>query len=155
MLILSKQTVVLSYPVYRRVMQIIEENPKNESVGVCFGAIEDSRIIINHFTRMANLDNSAVSFSLDYEILYHEIQNYEKKGELLVGIFHTHPEGSKLYPSEKDRYFMKYWPSPYLWLIGGIEESNPKLLIYTLLNEKIIQLSFLIGEKSLIKADLT
>ncbi len=128
-------------------MQIIEENSEIESVGVGFGTYEDSLIMIKNFIRMANLDNSAVSFSLDYEILYQEIQNHEKKGEILVGIFHSHPKSAKLYPSEKDQHFMRYWPYPYLWIIGGKEESNPKLVIFSLLDEKMVVLPFLIGEK--------
>ncbi len=147
MQILPKKTVVLSYPVYRHIMKIIEDNPVNESVGVGFGKNEGSLIMIEHFIHMANLDNSAISFSLDYEILYQEIQNHEKKGEILVGIFHSHPKSAKLYPSEKDQHFMRYWPYPYLWLIGGTEESNPKLVIFSLLDEKIVMLPFLIGEK--------
>ena len=84
---LQKKTVVLYSPVYRQVMQLIEENPKIETVGLSFGEYEESKIKIKHFIPMTNLDNSAVSFSLDYEILYQEIQNHEKKGEILVGLF--------------------------------------------------------------------
>ena len=42
---------------------------------------------------------------------------------------------------------MRYWPYPYLWLIGnsGIGESNPELAIYALLNEKIIEITYLIA----------
>lgn len=141
------QTVVISNPVYRQVMHLLKGNPKIEIIGLCFGIAEKSKIKLRNFVPMVNLDNSAVSFSLDYEVLYREIQRHEKKDKILVGIFHSHPEGAKLYPSRKDQHFMRYWPYPYLWLIGnsGIGESNPELAIYALLNEKIIEITYLIA----------
>ncbi|MFX0207456.1 MAG: Mov34/MPN/PAD-1 family protein [Candidatus Hodarchaeota archaeon] len=139
-------TVVIYNPVYRQIMQLLKEDTTIESVGLSFGIHEKDKIIIGNFVSVTNLDNSAVSFSLDYEVLYKEIQIHEEKGEMLVGIFHSHPKGASLYPSQKDHYFMRYWPYPYLWLIGCIrgEESAPKLAIFTLLNKKIIEIPYLV-----------
>ncbi|MFX1285188.1 MAG: Mov34/MPN/PAD-1 family protein [Promethearchaeota archaeon] len=140
------QTVVIYSPVFRRIKQILKENPIIESVGLCFGIYEESRGVIRNFVSMINLDDSAISFSLDYEVLYKEIQNHEEKGEVFVGIFHSHPEEASLYPSRKDHHFMRYWPYPYLWLIGSIrkDEYDPKLAIFSLLNETIIEIPYLI-----------
>lgn len=140
------KTVVIYTPVYRRIIQILKEDPKIESVGLSFGIYEEDKIIIRNFVSVANLDNSTVSFSLDYEVLYKEIQYHEEKEEVLVGIFHSHPEEARLYPSQKDHHFMRYWPYPYLWLIGTIGggEFAPRLAIFTLLNEKIIEIPYLI-----------
>ncbi len=128
-------------------MHLLKEDPKIEVVGLCFEIHYESEIRVKNLVTMTNLDNSAVSFSLDYEVLFREIQLHEKKGERLVGIFHSHPGGARIYPSHRDLHFMRYWPYPYLWLIGnsGIGESNPELAIYTLLNEKIIEIPYLIA----------
>lgn len=136
-------TVVLASAVYRQIMQLLAENSKIEIVGLGFGVHEEHEIKVRNFISVTNLDNSAVSFSLDYEVLFKEIKNHEKKGELLVGIFHSHPEGTSLYPSQKDLHFMSYWPYPYLWLIGG-GGSHPRLAIFTFLNEKIIKTPFFV-----------
>ncbi|UCE14144.1 MAG: Mov34/MPN/PAD-1 family protein [Candidatus Heimdallarchaeota archaeon] len=136
-----KETVVIATPVYQQIMQLLGEKPKVEVVGLNFGTHENLTILVRHFEPMKNLDNSAVSFSLDYEILFKEIQSYEKKGEILIGIFHSHPEGARLYPSQKDIHFMSYWPYPYLWLIGR-GGTHPELAIFTLFNKKITRVPF-------------
>jgi hypothetical protein len=41
---------------------------------------------------------------------------------------------------------MKNWPYPYLWLIGG-GESPQKLLIFSLINEKIRNMSYMVTNK--------
>ncbi|UCG89956.1 MAG: Mov34/MPN/PAD-1 family protein [Candidatus Heimdallarchaeota archaeon] len=140
------QTVVIFTPAYNQIMQVLKENPTIESVGLSFGIHEEDKIIIENFVSVKNLDDSPFSFSLDYEVLYKEIQYHEEKGEVLVGIFHSHPDGARLYPSLKDLNFMRYWPYPYLWLIGNIgnEEQDPKLAIFALLDEKIIEIPYLI-----------
>lgn len=143
---MEKNEAVLFETVYHQIMRLLAANPKIEVVGLCFGFHDKERIELRSFVSMANLDNSATSFSLGYEELFREIQRHEEKSEMLVGIFHSHPEGEKLYPSQKDLYFMQYWPYPYLWLIGGCrgEGTNSQLAIFSLLNKKIIEIPYLI-----------
>lgn len=133
--------MVIATPVYQQIMQLLGKRPKVEIVGLGFGTNEKMAINVRHFELMQNLDNSEVSFSLDYEILFKEIQSYEKKGETLIGIFHSHPEGARLYPSQKDHHFMSYWPHPYLWLIGR-GGKPPELAIFTLFKNKIKRVPF-------------
>lgn len=143
---MQKKEVMVSLPVYRKIKRLLSENQEIEVVGLGFGAHKNNQIRMTNFVTMTNLDNSAISFSLDYEVLYREIQHHEEKGKNLVGIFHSHPEGAQLYPSQKDYHFMRYWPYPYLWLIGGGggEGSDPKLVIFSLLNGEIIEIPYLI-----------
>lgn len=145
--ILQHKEVVLYKSVYHQIMSLLAENPKIEDVGLCFGIHDKSKIEIRSFISMVNLDNSAISFSLDYGVLYREIQRHEEKKEILVGIFHSHPEGAKLYPSQKDLHYMRFWAYPYLWLIGGCggEEADSKLEIFSLMKKKIIEIPFLIA----------
>ena len=93
------------------------------------------------FVLMENLDNSMHSFSLDYEILLKEIQNHEKDGAKLLGFFHTHPKKASIYPSEKDRYYMNYWPYPYIWMIAGVKEF-PELRVFSLFEGEILEIPF-------------
>lgn len=141
--------VVLFETVYNQIMLLLAKKPKIEVVGLCFGTHVGKRIELKSFIETTNLDNSATSFSLDYEVLYKEIQLHEEKREILVGIFHSHPKGVKLYPSQSDLYFMRYWPFPYLWLIGGreTEGTDSQLAIFSLLNEKIIEIPCRIKRK--------
>ncbi|MFW9906540.1 MAG: Mov34/MPN/PAD-1 family protein [Candidatus Thorarchaeota archaeon] len=141
---MQENEAVIFETVYNQIMLLLAKKWKVEVVGLCFGHRDEDRIEIRSFKQMDNLDNSATSFSLDYEIMYKEIQNYEKKKELLVGIFHSHPEGAKLYPSQKDLHYMHYWPYPYIWLIGGYEgeKLDSQLLIFSLLEGEIIEIPY-------------
>ena len=76
----------------------------------------------NAFTEIENVDASSSSFSLDYTVLIKQINYYQQKGKSFLGIFHTHPLGHSLLPSKKDRYYMQYWPSPFVWLIGAFSQ---------------------------------
>ena len=134
--------VLISNSIYGQIMRLLKEDLKIEVVGLCFGIHNESEIRVKNLVTMTNLDNSAVSFSLDYEVLFREIQLHEKKGERLVGIFHSHPGGARIYPSHRDLHFMRYWPHPYLWLIGGGEQSNPRLKLFSLLKEEITELPY-------------
>ncbi|MFX0123780.1 MAG: Mov34/MPN/PAD-1 family protein [Candidatus Hodarchaeota archaeon] len=143
---MQKREVVLFETVYNQIVHLLEENPTIEVVGLCFGIYDKNRVKIRSFVQMVNLDNSATSFSLDYEVLYREIQHHEKKKENFVGIFHSHPQGAKLYPSQKDLYFMHYWPYPYLWVIGSSREegTGSQVAIFSLLDKKIVEIPYLI-----------
>ena len=143
---MDNRKIIIFETVYNQIFLLLEKKPKVEAVGLCFGECDKKKITLRSFKQMVNLDNSATSFSLDYEVLYREIQHHEKKEEILVGIFHSHPEGEKLYPSQKDLKFMHYWPAPYLWLIGGCQgdSNNIQLEIFSLLDEVIIRIPYLV-----------
>ncbi|UCG03533.1 MAG: Mov34/MPN/PAD-1 family protein [Candidatus Heimdallarchaeota archaeon] len=141
---MQQKEAVLSGIVYNQIMRLLAKNPKIEVVGLCFGIRCHEKIELKSFVSLVNLDNSSTSFSLDYEAMYQEIQCHEERDEILVGIFHSHPKGTKVYPSQKDLYYMRYWPHPYLWLIGGCgeEETDSLLSIFSLLNEKIVEIPY-------------
>ena len=142
---MQRKEAVIFDKVYNQIMLLLVKKPRIEVVGLCFGHQDEERIEIRSFKQIENLDNSATSFSLDYEIMYKEIQYYEEMKESLVGIFHSHPQGVKLYPSQKDLYYMQYWPYPYLWLIGGCEgeKLDSQLLIFSLLEGEIIEIPYM------------
>ncbi|MHA2223739.1 MAG: Mov34/MPN/PAD-1 family protein [Candidatus Hodarchaeales archaeon] len=138
--------VVISKSTFRKIILLLTKKSENERVGLGFGVHEESRIELRDFVPMTNMDHSPASFSIDYEVLIKEIHVHEKKGEILIGIFHSHPEGSSLYPSLKDLHFMRYWPFPYLWLIGGGTPVS-KLEIFSLYKKKIVKVPYSVSEE--------
>ncbi|MFX0051012.1 MAG: Mov34/MPN/PAD-1 family protein [Candidatus Hodarchaeota archaeon] len=140
-----KKSVVINKIAYRHITDLLLEKSDIELVSLGFGFFNESQILITNFVRMRNLDESPISFSLDYEEMYKEIQNHEKEGKSLIGFFHSHPHDSRLYPSQKDIHFMRNWPYPYLWLLGS-SNSKPNLMIYALVDEKIQRIDFSVKE---------
>lgn len=136
-----KEILVLPESVHHQIIDLINKASKIELIGVGFGNRDSPLITMNKFVHLENLDESEYSFSLDYEVLLKQITYHEKKGRILLGFFHTHPHSSKIYPSEKDRFFMKYWPYPYLWMIGGRKKS-PILRIFSLYEGEIVEISY-------------
>ncbi|MFX0084805.1 MAG: Mov34/MPN/PAD-1 family protein [Candidatus Hodarchaeota archaeon] len=138
--------LLLHSSIYKQILKTTAESSMIESVGLGFGTQDGTIIQMRNFILMDNLDNSMYSFSLDYEILLKEIEIHEKKGARLLGFFHTHPEKASIYPSEKDRYYMNFWPYPYIWMIAGVEEF-PELRIFSLFKGKIVEIPFRISKK--------
>jgi len=58
------KTVVIYNPVYCRIMQILKEDPKIESVGLSFGIYEEDKIIIRNFVSVANLEKRSSFYAL-------------------------------------------------------------------------------------------
>jgi proteasome lid subunit RPN8/RPN11 len=138
--------LLLDYSIYKKIQRITAESTMIERVGLGFGTQDQSIIKMKNFVLIENLDNSMYSFSLDYEILFKEIQNHEKLGAKLLGFFHTHPEKASIYPSKKDRYYMTYWPYPYIWMIAGVKEF-PELRIFSLFKGEVVEIPFRVLKK--------
>jgi proteasome lid subunit RPN8/RPN11 len=141
----KKEAIILK-AVFHQIMLLLAKKPRIEVVGFCFGKLDEKGIELRSFKQTTNLDDSVTSFSVDYEVMFREIQYHEEKQEILVGIFHSHPEGVKLYPSQKDLRYMRYWPYPYLWLIGGREGENfdSQLMVFSLLEGEIVEIPYII-----------
>ncbi len=110
-----------------------------EQVGALFGIITRKKIRVDHFFEMENLDSSPNSFSIDYGILVKYIDIFQKQEKILLGFFHSHPAKAHLFPSKKDKSFMKLWPFPYIWFIGAYPN---KLIAFTLLEDQIEQIPY-------------
>ena len=106
------------------------ENSAIEKVALLFGKIHDSSIKIEMLRILNNLDESPISFSIDYEIMIREIQSYEKKGYTFIGFFHSHPSHASTQPSKKDRRYMINWPFPYIWIIGRNQHPSDIQMFY-------------------------
>ena len=87
-----------------------------EAVALLFGTTTGASVYANRVELMKNTSTSFLtSFSVDPEAEYTLLIDAEKRGELLVGIFHSHPAPPK--PSLTDLKNMRL--NPVIWLIGS------------------------------------
>lgn len=141
----KERVLLLESQVYSQIQNLIAESIKMERVGLGFGSYNESVIKMNKFIPMENLDKSETSFSLDYERMLKEIQIHEQNGLILLGFFHTHPKNATSYPSKKDRYYMRYWPYPYIWMIASAAKT-PLLRIFSFYRDKIIEIPYSVNK---------
>ncbi len=142
---MMKTDLQLSLSVYKTIFLLLEKGSLIEQIGLCFGLVsEEGRVIIQEFTEIENTDASASSFSLDYTVLIQQISYYQQKGKSFVGLFHSHPLGHSLLPSKKDRQYMRYWPSPFVWLIGVF----PQIIAFGFSNNKVYQIPYTLIEEN-------
>ena len=124
-------------------MKLLENECLIEQIGLCFGLVsEEGRVRIEEFTEIENIDASPSSFSLDYTIMIKQITYYQQMGKRFLGLFHSHPLGHSPLPSKKDRQFMQYWPSPFVWLIGVV----PQLLAFGFSHNQVYQIPYTLFE---------
>ncbi len=133
----------IALPVYETIISLLEKECLIEQIGLCFGLVsEKGRVRIEEFTEIENNDASSSSFSLDYTVMIKQITHYQQKGKSFLGIFHSHPSGHSLLPSKKDKHYMQYWPSPFVWLIGVF----PQILAFGFSHNKVYQIPYTLFE---------
>ena len=133
----------LALSVHETIILLLEKKSIIEQIGLCFGLIsEEGTVRIDEFTEIENLDASSSSFSLDYTVLIKQITYHQQKGKNFLGLFHSHPLGKSLLPSKKDRHYMQYWPSPFVWLIGAF----PQILAFEFSINKVYQIPYTLFE---------
>jgi len=87
-----------------------------EAVALLFGTTSGVSVYANRVELMENTSKTILtSFSVDPEAEYNLLIEAEKRGESLVGIFHSHPAPPK--PSLTDMRNM--YLNPVIWLIAS------------------------------------
>ncbi|RDE11817.1 MAG: hypothetical protein C4K48_10935 [Candidatus Thorarchaeota archaeon] len=88
----------------------------DEAVALLFGTISGISV---HLTRVELMENTSTtahtSFSVSPEVEYTLLVEAEKRGESLVGIFHSHPAPPR--PSQSDLRNMRF--NPVVWLVAS------------------------------------
>ena len=102
----------------------------SEACALLFGDLKESIINVKQIVPLINADNSAVSFRINDNDLFHAYRMSETNGLSTIGIYHSHPFGSN-FPSQTDREYMICNSVP--WIIYSISEGNMRCFI---LNEK-------------------
>jgi proteasome lid subunit RPN8/RPN11 len=74
--------------------------------------------------KMVNMDRSPDSFSMDARQIQQVFQLISKRGEQLVGIYHSHPTAPP-YPSREDIEYAYYTHAAYL--IVSLAAAQPAL----------------------------
>jgi len=88
----------------------------DEAVALLFGTISGISV---HVTRVELMENTSpdarTSFSVSPEVEYGLLVEAEKRGESLIGIFHSHPAPPR--PSQSDLRNMRF--NPVVWLVAS------------------------------------
>ncbi|MHA1972161.1 MAG: Mov34/MPN/PAD-1 family protein [Candidatus Hodarchaeales archaeon] len=135
------KSIFISKVATKSILEIISSETVLEKVALVFGTLTEKTYFIEEVKEIKNLDQSSTSFRIKPEEMIREINNYEKKEKLLLGFFHTHPLGENVSPSNKDRYYMKLWPYPYIWIIGA-SKNSPRFKIFSLIDSKVKEITY-------------
>jgi proteasome lid subunit RPN8/RPN11 len=88
----------------------------DEAVALLFGTISGISVYVARVELMENTSVAAhTSFSVSPEVEYSLLLEAEKRGESLIGIFHSHPAPPR--PSQSDLRNMHL--NPVVWLVAS------------------------------------
>lgn len=108
-----------------------------ESVALLFGNVEHTDVIVKRIELVENSSKSTTRFSVDPVVQYQLLIDAEKRGEEMVGIYHSHPASAK--PSSIDKKNMRL--NPVVWLIASKNTSGWESKAFILDSAKIIEIS--------------
>ncbi len=117
------------------------KNLPNESCSLLLGDIVDREYRVKILKEMNNIANSEYSFNIDPDELMKVYQWASKEQLNLIGIYHSHLEGSK--PSATDLTYMRI--NPVIWLIYELSESIFRAYILVDDNLKEVKIKFSTG----------
>ena len=84
-------------------MQDIANNSSIEECALLFGKDQGTKMVVEKFVQLYNIDQSPVSFEFDPE---EHLKVISENSHLdIVGVWHSHPQGMP-YPSSKDFEYM-------------------------------------------------
>ena len=108
-----------------------------ESVALLFGNVEHEDVIVKRIDLVENSSKSTTRFSVDPVVQYQLLIDAEKRGEEMVGIYHSHPASAK--PSGIDKKNMRL--NPVVWLIASKNSSRWESKAFILKNDTGIEIS--------------
>ena len=106
--------------------QMVEEmiaHARDEAPNECCGMIGGADGSATTVYRSINAEASPLRYSLDASDQFRIMQEMEKRGEELVGIYHSHT-GSAAYPSQTDVNLAAYPDAVYL-IVSLEDPQNP------------------------------
>lgn len=116
---------------------IIPENIFNEMLAHCregypsevCGILAGKDDKVSKIHRMANTENSPVSYMMDSKEQFKVMKDMRKNNLSMVAIYHSHPS-SPAYPSQKDVSLAFYDDAVYI--IVSLIEDKPTVKAYTI-----------------------
>ena len=118
-------SIALSSEQLETLAKMARDSLPSESCAFLLGK-GDAEITVVEILPMKNIDESAVSFSINPDDLLRAYDLAESKKLQVVGIFHSHPASPV--PSGTDKKFMEI--NPVVWLIYSTTEGQFKAHIY-------------------------
>jgi proteasome lid subunit RPN8/RPN11 len=115
-----------------------EEMFPSEAVALLFGTTSGTAVSATRIELMENISSAELtSFSVDPESEYTLLMDAEKRGESLIGIFHSHPAPPK--PSATDLRNMRL--NPVVWLVASKLSGDWIIKGYLLDNGETLEVS--------------
>ena len=108
-----------------------------ESVALLFGIVEGTDVIVRGVELVENSSVSTTRFSVDPAVQYQLLIDAEKRGEEMVGIFHSHPALAT--PSSTDKKNMLL--NPVVWLIASRSSDKWESKAFVLISDEILEIS--------------
>jgi [CysO sulfur-carrier protein]-S-L-cysteine hydrolase len=138
---MTEITLLISENQINSLIRSTRKNLPNESCSLLLGDIVDNEYRVKILKEMNNIANSEYSFNIDPDELM-KVYQWTSKEELnLIGIYHSHLEGSK--PSATDLTYMRI--NPVIWLIYELSESIFRAYIVMDNNLKEVKIKFSTG----------
>ena len=138
---MSEITLLITENQVNSLIRSTRKNLPNESCSLLLGDIVDSEYRVKILKRMNNIAHSENSFNMEPDELM-KVYQWASKEELnLIGIYHSHLEGSK--PSATDLTYMRI--NPVIWLIYELSESIFRAYILVDDNLKEVKIKFSTG----------
>ncbi len=109
------ETIILSETILATLVAHAKHSYPYESVALLAGRIEGTIAYATNTYLPENIEQSAVSFTVDPIVLFDIYTDIEKKHLELVAIYHTHPAPAK--PSGMDLSYMEV--NSCIWLISN------------------------------------
>jgi len=126
-----------------RLYEHAEVHLPDEAVALLFGTTSDISVYVNRIELMKNTSTTTLtSFSVDPEAEYYLLMEAERRGEALVGIFHSHPAPPK--PSLTDLRNMHL--NPVVWLVASKLTGSWVIKGYVLDDDEAVEIVINVAE---------
>lgn len=125
----------LSMKDYDKILDYAVQNLPLEICGLIGGTVENGIKVVRQVYFLKNTDKSSEHFSMDPLEQLAAVKDLRKKGFMLIGNFHSHPNTPSR-PSEEDKKFA--FDSKASYLILSLQSmDNPVLKSFRIYNNNI------------------
>ncbi len=111
--IMATRTISISGESIRFMMEDCALRSPEEACGLIAGRFDDAVAHATDVMPVRNESMSTMRFSIDPVVMYKALVKLEEKGETIIGVYHSHPSGSR--PSYSDVSYME--GTSYIWVI--------------------------------------
>jgi len=133
-----KPTIHLSDEQCSQLLAHADNHFPQEAVALLFGKDSENEVVVKHVALLNNeSENKRISFSVNPEVQYRLLVDADTHGEIMVGIFHSHPAPPR--PSLSDLKNMRL--NQVVWIIASKTTGEWILKAFVLENDIPIEIS--------------